>query len=134
MELCPELGLTIPVGKDSMSMRTAWEDDGEQKAVTAPLSLVISAFAPVTDVRKTVDPQLQTNKGSTDLLLVDLGNGKNRLGASILAQVFNQMGENPADVDSADQLKGFFSAMQEAWRPKKFWLTTIKVMAVCLPP
>lgn len=114
MELCPELGITIPVGKDSMSMRTAWEEDGEDKAVTAPLSLVITAFAPVTDVRKTVTPQLRTDKGSTDLLYLDLGNGKNRLGASILAQVYNQIGETPADLDSAAQLKGYFAAMQES--------------------
>ena len=112
MELCPELGITIPVGKDSMSMRTAWNDGGEDKAVTAPLSLVISAFAPVTDVRKTVTPQLRTDLGNTDLLIVDLGNGKNRMGASILAQVYNQIGDEVADVDSASQLKGFFDAMQ----------------------
>lgn len=112
MELCPELGITIPVGKDSMSMRTAWDESGEQKAVTAPTSLVITAFAPVTDVRKQATPQLRTDLGSTDLLFVDLGNNKNRLGGSILAQVYNQMGNEPADVDSAEQLKGFFNAMQ----------------------
>ncbi len=117
MELCPQLGITIPVGKDSMSMRTAWNDGGVDKAVTSPLSVVISAFAPVADVRKTVDPQLRTDAlstggGDTDLILVDLGNGKNRLGGSILAQVYNQMGDTPADVDSAEQLKGFFNAMQ----------------------
>lgn len=112
MELCPELGITIPVGKDSMSMRTAWQQDGQSKAVTAPLSLIISAFAPVVDVRQTLTPQLRTDKGATDLILVDLGNGKNRLGGSILAQVYNQMGDTPADLDSAAQLKGFFDAMQ----------------------
>src|SRR5690606_30063189 len=84
MKLCPELGITIPVGKDSMSMRTAWEQDGETKAVTAPLSLIISAFAPVTDVRKTLTPQLRTDKGATELLLIDLSAGKSRLGGSIL--------------------------------------------------
>jgi phosphoribosylformylglycinamidine synthase len=119
MELCPELGITIPVGKDSMSMRTAWEDNGEQKAVTAPLSLVISAFAPVVDVRKTVTPQLRTDKGSTELLYVDLANGKNRLGASILAQVYNQLGDEPADLDSAAALKGFFTAMQASLEAKQ---------------
>lgn len=112
MELCPELGITIPVGKDSMSMRTAWTDKGEDKAVTAPLSLVISAFTPVEDVRLTVTPQLRTDKGETELLLVDLGNGKNRVGGSILTQVYNQMGDVPADLDSAAQLKGFFNAIQ----------------------
>ncbi|HBO96170.1 MAG TPA: phosphoribosylformylglycinamidine synthase, partial [Gammaproteobacteria bacterium] len=79
MELCPQLGITIPVGKDSMSMRTVWEEQGEKKSVTAPLSLVISAFAPVLDVRKTVTPQLQRQLDSR-LLLIDLGNGRNRLG------------------------------------------------------
>ncbi|WP_444923164.1 phosphoribosylformylglycinamidine synthase [Microbulbifer sp. DLAB2-AF] len=114
MELCPELGITIPVGKDSMSMRTAWEDEGEQKSVTAPLSLVISAFTPVTDVRKTVTPQLRTNKGESELLLVDLGAGKNRLGASCLAQVYNELGDKPADLDDAKKLKGFFEVVQQA--------------------
>lgn len=112
MELCPELGITIPVGKDSMSMRTAWTDGDEQKAVTAPLSLVISAFAPVEDVRLTVTPELRTDKGDTELLLVDLGNGKNRIGGSILTQVYNEMGDAPVDLDSAAQLKGFFNAIQ----------------------
>jgi phosphoribosylformylglycinamidine synthase len=112
VELCPELGITIPVGKDSMSMRTAWNETGEDKAVTAPLSLVITAFAPVSDVRKTVTPQLRTEDAGSELLYIDLGNGKNRLGASILAQVYNQMGDEPADLDQASQLKGFFEAMQ----------------------
>ncbi len=112
MELCPELGITIPVGKDSMSMRTAWKEGNQDKAVTAPLSLVISAFAPVVDVRQTLTPQLRTDKGATDLILVDLGNGKNRLGGSILAQVYNQLGDVVADLDSGAQLKGFFNAMQ----------------------
>ncbi|RLT94522.1 phosphoribosylformylglycinamidine synthase [Ketobacter sp.] len=111
MELCPELGITIPVGKDSMSMRTVWEDAGEQKSVTAPLSLIISAFSPVLDVRKTVTPQLQTGTDSR-LLLIDLGNGKNRLGATALAQVYNQLGNDCADVDSGAQLKAFFNLIQ----------------------
>ncbi len=114
VDLCPELGITIPVGKDSMSMRTAWNEEGEDKAVTAPLSLVITAFAPVTDVRKTVTPQLRTEHSGSELLYIDLGNGKNRLGASILAQVYNQIGDEPADLDQASQLKGFFNGMQES--------------------
>lgn len=114
MELCPELGITIPVGKDSMSMRTAWEEESEQKAVTAPLSLVISAFTPVTDVRKTVTPQLRTDKGESELLLIDLGAGKNRLGGSCLAQVYNKLGDKPADLDDARKLKGFFEVVQQA--------------------
>lgn len=112
MELCPALGITIPVGKDSMSMRTAWKDGDQDKAVTAPLSLVISAFTPVEDVRLTLTPELRTDKGDTELLLIDLGNGKNRLGGSILAQVYNEMGDVPADLDSAAALKGFFNAIQ----------------------
>ncbi|WP_346993493.1 phosphoribosylformylglycinamidine synthase [Alteromonas gracilis] len=111
-ELCPELGLTIPVGKDSMSMKTAWNDNGEDKAVTSPLSLVISAFGAVKDIRRTVTPQLRTDKGASRLLLLDLGEGKNRLGASCLAQVYTQLGDSPADVVSAQRLKGFFDAMQ----------------------
>ncbi|NHI01312.1 phosphoribosylformylglycinamidine synthase [Oceanimonas sp. MB9] len=111
-ELCPVLGLTIPVGKDSMSMKTRWEQDGDDRSVTAPLSLVISAFGRVTDVRSTVTPWLRTDLGETDLILVDLGNGKNRLGASALAQVYRQLGDKPADLDDAEQLKGFFNAMQ----------------------
>lgn len=115
IELCPALGITIPVGKDSMSMRTAWQDKGTDKAVTAPLSLIISAFAPVTDVRKTVTPQLRkATKGESALLLVDLGNGKNRLGGSCLAQVYSQLGSEPADLDQAEQLKGFFEVVQQA--------------------
>ena len=112
MELCPELGIAIPVGKDSMSMRTSWKEGGEDKSVTSPLSLVISAFAPVSDVRKTVTPELRTDKGDTRLVLVDLGRGKNRLGGSALAQVFEQIGDEAADVDSAADLKGFFTAIQ----------------------
>ncbi|WP_458734581.1 phosphoribosylformylglycinamidine synthase [Zobellella taiwanensis] len=111
-ELCPVLGLTIPVGKDSMSMKTRWQQDGEDKAVTAPMSLVISAFARVNDVRATVTPWLRTEQGETDLVYVDLGNGKNRLGASALAQVYRQLGDKPADLDNPEQLKGFFYAIQ----------------------
>ncbi len=112
MELCPQLGITIPVGKDSMSMSTAWNEGDTDKCVTSPLSVVITAFAPVTDVRKTVTPQLRTDLGQTELLLIDLGNGKNRLGASILTQVHNQLGDEVADLESPEQLKGFFNAMQ----------------------
>ncbi|OCH20898.1 phosphoribosylformylglycinamidine synthase [Aliivibrio logei] len=111
-ELCPALGLTIPVGKDSMSMKTKWEENGEQKEVTSPLSLVITAFARIEDVRKTVTPQLRTDKGETSLVLIDLGNGKNRMGATALAQVYKQLGDKPADVDNAVQLKGFYEGIQ----------------------
>jgi len=111
-ELCPALGLTIPVGKDSMSMKTKWNENGEDKEVTSPLSLVITAFSRVEDVRKTVTPQLRTDLGESSLVLIDLGNGKNRLGATALAQVYKQLGDKPADVDNAEQLKGFFNAIQ----------------------
>ncbi|EKF9449984.1 phosphoribosylformylglycinamidine synthase [Vibrio cholerae] len=111
-ELCPALGITIPVGKDSMSMKTKWQENGEQKEVTSPLSLIITAFARVEDIRKTVTPQLRTDLGETSLILIDLGNGQNRLGATALAQVYKQLGDKPADVDNAAQLKGFFDAVQ----------------------
>ncbi len=116
MELCPELGIAIPVGKDSMSMRTVWQDQETHtdKSVTAPLSLVISAFAPVQDVRKTLTPQLRTDKGDTRLLLLDLGLGSNRLGASALAQVYSQLGRKVPDVHSASDLKAFFDFIQDA--------------------
>ncbi|KNC67337.1 phosphoribosylformylglycinamidine synthase [Pseudoalteromonas ardens] len=111
-ELCPALGLTIPVGKDSMSMKTTWQDEGEDKAVTAPLSLIITAFGRVEDIRKTVTPQLRTDKGDSSLILVDLGAGQNRMGASSLAQVYKQLGDKTPDVDSPELLKGFYNAMQ----------------------
>lgn len=111
-ELCPALGITIPVGKDSMSMKTRWQEGNEQREMTSPLSLVITAFARVEDVRSTVTPQLHTDQGDTALLLVDLGCGHNALGATALAQVYRQLGDVPADVRSAEQLGGFFNAMQ----------------------
>ena len=113
MELCPALGITIPVGKDSMSMKTVWQHGGQQKSVTSPMSVIISAFAPVLDIRKTLTPQLRTDKGDTRLLLIDLGFGQNRLGASCLAQVYNQIGNVAPDLDSPDYLKGFFNAIQQ---------------------
>ncbi|GAB1487687.1 phosphoribosylformylglycinamidine synthase [Opitutaceae bacterium] len=123
MELCPALGITIPVGKDSMSMSTVWNDPAskEKKRITAPISLIVSAFAAVTDVRQTLTPQLQTAPalGETVLLLIDLGRGKNRLGGSILAQVVNQMGAEPPDVDSASDLKAFWNAIQQLGREGK---------------
>ncbi|ENM5745078.1 phosphoribosylformylglycinamidine synthase [Vibrio mimicus] len=118
-ELCPALGITIPVGKDSMSMKTKWQENGEQKEVTSPLSLIITAFARVEDIRKTVTPQLRTDLGDSSLVLIDLGNGQNRLGATALAQVYKQLGDKPADVDNAVQLKGFFDALQTLVRNDK---------------
>ena len=113
MDLCPKLGITVPVGKDSMSMRTAWQDaNGEGRAVTSPLSLIITGFSPVLDVRKTLTPQLRTDQGNTELLLLDLGAGANRMGGSILAQVFSEFGDTAPDIDDAQALKGFFDVMQ----------------------
>ncbi|MCS0580300.1 phosphoribosylformylglycinamidine synthase [Massilia pinisoli] len=113
MELCPALGVSIPVGKDSLSMRTTWNEDGENKAVVSPVSLIVSSFAPVTDVRKTLTPQLRTDLGDTSLILIDLGRGKNRLGASVLAQVTQQLGNDTPDVDNPADLKAFFAAIQQ---------------------
>ncbi len=112
LELCPALGLAIPVGKDSMSMKTVWHQDGEEKAVTAPLSLICSAFAPVSDVRRVLTPQLRLDRGDTDLILIDLGKGRNRLGASALCQVYRQLGHHPADLDDPQAFKAFFETVQ----------------------
>jgi phosphoribosylformylglycinamidine synthase len=118
MELCPALGITIPVGKDSMSMSTVWKEQENSKRVTAPISLIISAFSPVSDIRRTLTPQLAQSE-DTALLLIDLGRGKNRLGGSILAQVVSQMGETTPDVDSAADLKNFWNAIQQLGREQK---------------
>lgn len=115
MELCPALGIAIPVGKDSLSMKTVWIDEATQveKTMTAPLSLVISAFASVTDVSQTLTPQLRYLPDQpTVLVLVDLGAGKNRLGGSVLAQVYNQLGNRCPDLDDAQLLKSMFDAIQ----------------------
>ncbi|MDN5849266.1 MAG: phosphoribosylformylglycinamidine synthase, partial [Nitrococcus sp.] len=112
MELCPQLGIAIPVGKDSLSMRTVWEEGGESKCVTAPLSLIITAFAAVYDARKTLTPQLQTDCGGTELILIDLGSGRNRLGASALAQVYRGLGQRPADLNDPRALVQMFNTMQ----------------------
>ncbi|MDD5241859.1 MAG: phosphoribosylformylglycinamidine synthase [Sulfuricella sp.] len=112
MELCPALGISIPVGKDSMSMKTVWEENGQKKEVTAPLSLIVSAFAPCVDARGTLTPQLRTDAGDTDLILIDLGQGKNRLGGSALAQVYKQIGNETPDVIDATRLKAFFDTIQ----------------------
>jgi phosphoribosylformylglycinamidine synthase len=112
MELCPAFGISIPVGKDSMSMKTVWRENGVSKSVTAPLSLIVSAFAPVSDVRRTLTPQLFTEP-SGDLILIDLGKGANRLGGSALAQVYKQLGSHAPDVDDAPLLKAFFGVIQD---------------------
>jgi len=112
MELCPQLGVSIPVGKDSMSMKTVWNDNGENKAVTSPISLVVTAFAATPDARKTLTPQLQTDVASK-LILIDLGAGKNRMGGSSLAQVYGEIGDTAPDVDDANQFKHFFNTIQQ---------------------
>jgi len=112
MELCPALGITIPVGKDSMSMKTVWNENGVDKSVTAPLSLIISAFAPVSDIRATLTPELRSDQGDSDLILIDLGRGRNRLAGSCLAQVYKQVGHHAPDLDDAGRLKDFFNVIQ----------------------
>ena len=110
LEFCPAVGVSIPVGKDSLSMRAVWEDaEGAAHKVVAPLSLVVSAFAPVDDVRRHATPDLKS--GDTRLLLVDLGRGQNRLGGSCLAQVYNQIGSGTPDVDAGD-VRGLYEAVQ----------------------
>jgi phosphoribosylformylglycinamidine synthase len=111
LELCPRLGVSIPVGKDSLSMKTVWNAP-ERKEVTAPLSLIVTAVAPVADVRTTLTPQLRTDVGETELVLIDLGSGRNRLGGSALAQVYNQVGDRAPDLDDPDKLKAFFAIVQ----------------------
>jgi phosphoribosylformylglycinamidine synthase len=110
-ELCPALDLTIPVGKDSLSMKSSWQDAAGTRSVVAPVSLIVSAFAPVRDVRRTLTPQLRLDAGATRLLLIDLGRGRNRLGGSCLAQVYGALGERPADLDSPGLLKSYFEAL-----------------------
>jgi phosphoribosylformylglycinamidine synthase len=112
LELCPALGVSIPVGKDSLSMRTTWRDGGAAREVVAPLSLIVSAFAPCEDARRTLTPQLRTDAGETLLILVDLGRGRNRLGGSILAQVHGQTGDAAPDVDDPAALARAFAAVQ----------------------
>jgi len=111
-ELCPALGIAIPVGKDSMSMRTQWKDQAGTKTVVAPVSLVVSAFAPVTDVRKTMTPELRTDAGPTQLIAIDVSGGKHRLGGSALAQVFNSIGSTAPDVDEPRALAHVFDVTQ----------------------
>ena len=110
-QLCQSLGVSIPVGKDSLSMKTVWQENGAQKSVVSPLSLIISAFAPVQDVRKTVTPDIKPVADSV-LLLVDLGFGKARMGGSALSQVWNDLGGESPDID-ADTLKVFYEIMQQ---------------------
>ena len=111
--LCPELGISIPVGKDSLSMKASWQEEGESRTVVSPLSLVITAAAPVTDVRRVLTPELNTSLADSRLLLIDLGGSCNALGGSVLAQVYNKLGGQPPDVDSSTHLKNFFALIQQ---------------------
>ena len=112
MQLCPQLGISIPVGKDSMSMRTAWREGKQDKEVVSPLSLIVSAFAPCVDARATLTPQLQPLDRDSVLVLVDLGSGRGRMGGSVLAQVYGKVGGEAPDVDSPAKLKAFFETVQ----------------------
>ncbi len=114
LELCPALGISIPVGKDSLSLHTVWNDGERQRKTVAPVSLIVTAFARVGDVRSPLTPQLRLDQGESELWLIDLGAGQNRLGGSALTQVFNRSGGAPADLDDPLLLKNFFAAIQEA--------------------
>jgi phosphoribosylformylglycinamidine synthase len=119
MELCPALGIAIPVGKDSLSMRTTWEKDGQKRSVTSPMSLAITAAAPVNDVRKTLTPQIRIDYPNSELLLLDLGRGANCLAGSALCQVYGELGQRPPDVDDANTLIAFFGVIQRLNRENK---------------
>ena len=112
MHLCPDLGISIPVGKDSMSMKTTWLDQSQEKTVVSPVSLIVSAFAPVFDARKTLTPVLDRNLKDSGLIYIDLGFGKNRLGASCFNLVFNQVGDIAPTLDDTKILKAFFEMIQ----------------------
>jgi phosphoribosylformylglycinamidine synthase len=120
IELCPALGIAVPVGKDSLSMHTRWEQDGRPRSVTAPVSLVVSAFATLPDVRGTLTPQLRTDAPSS-LILVDLGQGKKRMGASILAQTLGAIGDDAPDLDNPGLLVAFAAALAELRAAGQVW-------------
>ncbi|MDR2332208.1 MAG: phosphoribosylformylglycinamidine synthase [Burkholderiaceae bacterium] len=111
MELCPELNVSIPVGKDSLSMRTQWSEGGEMKKVTSPVSLIVTGFASIDDVRGTLTPQLDATVDDSTLVLIDLGRGKMRMGGSILGQVLNQAGNETPDLDEAKDLIALVDAV-----------------------
>ncbi len=119
LDTCVRLGVSIPVGKDSMSMRTTWTDDGVAKAVTAPVSLIVSAFAPVSDVRTTLTPQLHLDVGDSSLVLVDIAGGKRRLGGSALAQVHGQLGNEGPDLDDPERLAALFAFVRQQRSAKR---------------
>jgi phosphoribosylformylglycinamidine synthase len=114
MELCPQLQISIPVGKDSLSMQAVWKDGAQEQRTVSPVSLVITGFARVGDARRTLTPQLKLDRGATDLWLIDLGAGRDRLGCSALTQVFNRSGGIPPNLDDAKRLKALFELVQQA--------------------
>ena len=114
MELCPALGISIPVGKDSMSMQVSWKQDESTLRTVAPVSLIVTAFASSRDARRVLTPQLQLDQGDSELWIIDLGASRGRLGGSVLTQVFLRAGDLPPDVDDPARLKSFFLAIQEA--------------------
>jgi phosphoribosylformylglycinamidine synthase len=114
MELCPALGISIPVGKDSMSMQVSWKEGEATQRTVSPVSLIVTAFASSSDARRTLTPQLQLDQGDSELWIIDLGASRGRLGGSVLTQVFMRAGDLPPDLDDASRLRGFFNAIQEA--------------------
>ncbi|MGA9826984.1 MAG: phosphoribosylformylglycinamidine synthase, partial [Rhodanobacteraceae bacterium] len=114
LTLCPKLGISIPVGKDSLSMQTAWQHEGASERTVAPVSAIVTAFARVGDVRQALTPQLVTDQGKTEVWLIDLGAGRNRLGGSILMQAFGRVGGLPPDLDDPAIFRQFFTAVQKA--------------------
>jgi len=113
LELCPALGVSIPVGKDSLSMRTQWKEGGQDKQVTSPVSLIVTAFASIDDVRGTLTPQLDSTTADTTLVLVDLGRGRHRMAGSILAQILGQAGDTVPDLDDPQDLVRLVAAVNE---------------------
>ena len=114
LELCPALGLTIPVGKDSMSMKTKWETNGKSQTVTAPMSVIITAYGPVEDARLTLTPRLISHSliGASSLLFIDLAGGKKRIGGTCIAQVYNQVGDDCADIENPQTIEAFWDFLQ----------------------
>ncbi|PCH61672.1 MAG: phosphoribosylformylglycinamidine synthase [Gammaproteobacteria bacterium] len=112
MDICPALGIAIPVGKDSLSMKTVWQHNDKERVMSSPLSLIVTAFATVSDCRKVLTPELKRDQGETCLVLIDLGRGKHRLGGSALAQVYGEVGNDAPDLDNVNDLKALFCAIQ----------------------
>ncbi|MGH8233958.1 MAG: phosphoribosylformylglycinamidine synthase, partial [Rhodanobacteraceae bacterium] len=117
MQLCPALGISIPVGKDSLSMRTLWRDGEREQRTIAPVSLIVSAFTRITDARRTLTPQLRMDAGDTELWLLDLGAGRNRLGGSALTQAYDRRGGFPPDFDNPERLRALFALVRAAREP-----------------